>query len=289
MAGYEIPMSAEPARLALEDNYDDVLHKAQRGLGLTDDALATKAGLTPAVFTAVKKGSVDETAIAKLAPVLRLHGPSVIELAKKAWYPRVPNLAGLAQVSTEWKDFRVNAFLLWHPVSRQAIVFDTGTTPDPILALVKEHKLSVQLILITHTHGDHVACLTELREKLGRPRVLASPRGTLTGVEAIDGGTTLSAGGLHIEARRTSGHAPCGLTYVVRGLAQEVAVVGDALFAASMGGAKSTEAYAEALQTNRAQIFSLGDDTVICPGHGPRTTVGQEKQHNAFFPEFKQA
>lgn len=280
-------MPAEPARIALEDNFDDVLHKAQRGLGLTEEALATKAGITTATLASLKKGQVDEAAIAKLAPVLKLHGPSVIELAKKAWYPRVPNLTGLAQVSTAWKDFRVNAFVVWHPVTRQAAVFDTGTTPEPILAVVKENKLRVELLLITHTHGDHVACFTELREKLGNPRAYASPRGTLQGAEAIDAGATLSLGNLHIEVRRTSGHAPCGLTYVVRGLEQMIAVVGDALFAASMGGAKSTEAYAEALQTNRAQIFTLPDDTVICPGHGPRTTVGQEKLHNAFFPEFK--
>jgi glyoxylase-like metal-dependent hydrolase (beta-lactamase superfamily II) len=50
-----------------------------------------------------------------------------------------------------------------------------------------------------------------------------------------------------------------------------------------MGGARSTEAYAEALKTNREQIFTLSDDTVICPGHGPRSTVGQEKAHNSFF------
>jgi len=190
-------------------------------------------------------------------------------------------------VSTAWKDFRVNALVIWHPVTRQAAVFDTGTEPEAVLSVAKENKLHVELLLITHTHGDHVASYAELREKLGQPRGYASPRGSLAGAQPIDAGATLSLGALHIEVRRTSGHAPCGLTYVVRGLAQPVAVVGDALFAASMGGAKSTEAYAEALQTNRAQIFSLPDDTVICPGHGPRTTVGQEKKHNSFFPEFK--
>jgi glyoxylase-like metal-dependent hydrolase (beta-lactamase superfamily II) len=196
-------------------------------------------------------------------------------------------MTGLAQVSTAWKDFRVNAFVAWNPVTRQAVVFDTGTEPGPILAVVKENKLRAELLLITHTHGDHVACFAELKEKLGKPRAYVSPRGTLAGAEPIDAGATLSLGNLHIEVRRTSGHAACGLTYVLRGLTQPVAVVGDALFAASMGGARSTEAYAEALKTNREQIFTLSDDTVICPGHGPRSTVGQEKAHNSFFSEFK--
>jgi len=280
-------MSAEPAKITLEDNFDDVLAKAQRGLGFTDEALAAKAGVSVSILQALKKGQLDEAALAKLAPILQLHGPSLLELARKAWYPRVPNMTGLAQVSTAWKDFRVNAFVAWNPVTRQAVVFDTGTEPGPILAVVKENKLRAELLLITHTHGDHVACFAELKEKLGKPRAYVSPRGTLAGAEPIDAGATLSLGNLHIEVRRTSGHAACGLTYVMRGLAQPVAVVGDALFAASMGGARSTEAYAEALKTNREQIFTLSDDTVICPGHGPRSTVGQEKAHNSFFSEFK--
>jgi glyoxylase-like metal-dependent hydrolase (beta-lactamase superfamily II) len=280
-------MPTEPATIALEDNFDDVLNKAQRGLGLADGALAKQAEITPYILSGLKKGRLDEAALLRVAPVLNLHGPSLLALARRAWYPRVPNLVGLAQVSTAWKDFRVNAFVAWNPTARQAIVFDTGTTPAPILAVVKENKLRVELLLITHTHGDHIACFDELRAKLGQPRAYVSAKGTLAGAEPIGEGSTLSVGSLHIEVRRTSGHAACGLSYVVRGLAQPVVVVGDALFAGSMGGARSTEAYAEALETNRAQLFSLSDDAVVCPGHGPRTTIGQEKRHNPFFPEYK--
>ena len=69
------------------------------------------------------------------------------------------------------------------------------------------------------------------------------------------------------------------------GLGQPVAIVGDALFAQSMGGGMIS--YQDALATNRAEIFTLSDETVVCPGHGPMTTVGEEKAHNPFFPEFK--
>jgi glyoxylase-like metal-dependent hydrolase (beta-lactamase superfamily II) len=61
-------------------------------------------------------------------------------------------------------------------------------------------------------------------------------------------------------------------------------VVGDALFAASMG--RGNISYAEALANNRREIFSLPDETVIAPGHGPATTVGLEKRNNPFYPEF---
>ncbi len=71
----------------------------------------------------------------------------------------------------------------------------------------------------------------------------------------------------------------------MRGLARPVAIVGDAIFAGSMGGGKVS--YADALATNRKEIFSLPDDTIIAPGHGPMTSVGEEKARNPFYPEFK--
>jgi glyoxylase-like metal-dependent hydrolase (beta-lactamase superfamily II) len=69
---------------------------------------------------------------------------------------------------------------------------------------------------------------------------------------------------------------------MVSGLPNRIAVVGDAMFAGSMGGGGVS--YADALQTNRQNILSLPDDTILCPGHGPLTTVGQEKVNNPFFP-----
>ena len=74
------------------------------------------------------------------------------------------------------------------------------------------------------------------------------------------------------------------MTYIIEGLAKPVAVVGDALFAGSMGGGMVS--YADALRTNREKIMTLPDDTILCPGHGPLTTIRSEKLRNPFFPEF---
>ena len=76
-----------------------------------------------------------------------------------------------------------------------------------------------------------------------------------------------------------------GITYLIEGMTSPIAVVGDAIFAGSMGGGMVS--YTEALQNNREKILTLPDNTVLCPGHGPLTTVGQEKEHNPFYPEFK--
>jgi glyoxylase-like metal-dependent hydrolase (beta-lactamase superfamily II) len=71
------------------------------------------------------------------------------------------------------------------------------------------------------------------------------------------------------------------VSYVITGLAKPLVIVGDAIFAGSMGGGMVS--YAEALETGRAALMTLPDETVVCPGHGPLTTIGEEKHHNPFF------
>ena len=97
----------------------------------------------------------------------------------------------------------------------------------------------------------------------------------------MEHGDVFAIGALTVSARLTWGHAEGGITYVVDGLDSLIAVVGDAMFAGSMGGGKVS--YEDALRTNREEILSLPDDTILCPGHGPLTTVGEEKAHNPFF------
>ena len=112
-------------------------------------------------------------------------------------------------------------------------------------------------------------------------------REACAGAKTFELGETESweSGGLKIEPRSTWGHSKGGITYVVSGLEKPVAIVGDALFASSMGG--SMVSFSDALATNRKEIFTLPDPTVLCPGHGPLTTVGEEKAHNPFYPEYK--
>jgi len=86
---------------------------------------------------------------------------------------------------------------------------------------------------------------------------------------------------LKIKALLTWGHSRGGMTFFVAGLARPVAIVGDSIFAGSMGGGNVS--YKDAIKNNLEKILTLPNETVICPGHGPLTTVGEEKQHNPFF------
>ena len=271
--------------IPLEDTFTDIIGKARRGLKLTEDGrLAAEAGLAASEVAEVAAGKVNESALRKVARALQLGEQTLVESANKRWYPAPQQLDGLAQFNTPYEDMTVNSYLVWDPVSREAVAFDTGANCQPMLDYAKENGLQIKLILLTHTHGDHVKDLAKLRLETGAPAWVGE-REAMIGTKPFTAGASFNAGGLRIESRETSGHSAGGITYVVSGLARPVAVVGDAIFAGSMGG--GLVSYAEALSNNRKHIFSLPEQTILCPGHGPLTTVGEEKQHNPFYPEFQ--
>lgn len=272
------------ANIPLEDTFADVVAKAQRGLKLTDEAVAQRAGVSVADLTAYKNGTFNEAIARKLAPALDLGADALVELGKKAWHPADHSVEGLASFNTQYEDMTVNSYLVFDPKTKEAAAFDTGATAKPMLDFAKQNGLKIELILLTHTHIDHIVDLKTLKSATGAPAYVGEKE-QFADAESFAAGKTFRVGNLKIETRQTSGHARGGITFVVSGLAKRVAVVGDALFACSMGGGMIS--YEEALRTNRKEIFSLPDETIVCPGHGPLTTIGEQKKHNPFYPEFQ--
>jgi hydroxyacylglutathione hydrolase len=267
--------------IPLEDNVSDIIGKAQRGLGISDSRLAEKSEVTAEKIRSVRDGDFDGAAVERIAPVLKLDAAALRKLAGGKWQTEaVGEIEGLAQFNTTYGDVTVNAYLGWDPVTREAVAFDTGANCGDMLQQVENKKLNVRLILLTHAHPDHVADLSRLR-KATRAPVYISELEPEEGAQPIAEGKRFTVGSLEIEARLTSGHSPGGMTYVVTGLARSIAVVGDSLFAGSMGGGNVS--YQDALRNNREKILTLPDETIVCPGHGPLTTVGKEKRDNPFF------
>jgi hydroxyacylglutathione hydrolase len=267
--------------IPLEDNVGDIIGKAQRGLRISDTELAEKARVSSQKIRELREGHFDELALLRVAPVLGLAARALCELAKGEWHPKkVDAQEGFAQFNTHYHDMAVNAYLVWDPASRVAAAFDTGADSSEMVRFASHNKLKVNLILLTHAHADHVADLPRLREETGG-EVFAPARESLPGAEPIEQGKRFRLGALQIESRLTWGHSQGGMTFVVTGLAYPVAIVGDSLFAGSMGGGNVS--YNDALRNNLEKILALPDETIICPGHGPMTTVGEEKEHNPFF------
>jgi hydroxyacylglutathione hydrolase len=263
----------------LEDLFEDIIGKAQRGLKLSDHELVTRADFDMPTVTRLRNGSGTRKEVGVLATALGLKPEPLWESFQRNWKPDTIALDGLEQINTDLLGMTVNAYVLWDTSSRVAALFDAGIEPATLAAVIDRHDLRFQSIFITHTHEDHVAALEEIVSRTGA-RVYAPTGEPVSGAKNVQEGDLFTVGDLQVEARLTNGHSPAGTSYVVRGLSRTVAVVGDSLFAGSMGGAPN--AYPLAIKNNREKLLSLPDDTIICPGHGPMTTVANERQHNPF-------
>lgn len=270
-----------PPVIPLEDHFFDIIAKAQRGLGFSEEALSNRAGISLTTLKDLKEGHVDNIALSKVAAALALGGESLLALAHSRYTPEpVADFEGLAHFNSVFYDMTVNAYVVWDPSTKEAAFFDTGADGDPMLDFASSQGLRVEKIFITHIHTDHIFDLDRLLEKT-KAQAWVSEREPLQGAESFAPGRIFHLGALSVETRLTSGHAVGGVTYFIRGLAKPVAIVGDSIFAGSMGGGKVS--YAEALRNNREQVLTLPEETIICPGHGPLTTVSEQKRANPFF------
>lgn len=271
----------------LEDHLGDIIKKGRLSMKVTVEAAAGAAGLSVSELSALEETGkvVKRPDYASLGRLIGLQ-PARLEGIAKGWLPEEKDLSlwrELRVITTEQNGMAVNSYLVWDEISREAALFDTGWTANSAIALIEENKLQLKHLFITHTHVDHVAGLTALREKYPKVHVHTNDK-SAPPQSRNRPNDFLHLGSLRITNRETPGHAEDGVTYIIGNWAEDaphVAVVGDAIFAGSMGSGK--EHWELAKQKVREQILSLPADTLICAGHGPLTSVGEEKANNPFF------
>ena len=271
----------------LEDHLGDIIRKARAMSNVSAGAAAKAAGLTEAELGALEEsGATDKKPnFQALASVIGLNG-SKLESIANGWTPSEKDLS-------TWKEFRtfttagggitVNCYLAWDEVSREAALFDTGWDPQPALAVLAENQLQLRHLFITHTHEDHIAGIDAVQKQFPKIKLHSGSKSAPV-TQRNRPNDFIHLGSLRITNRDTPGHAEDGLTYIVGTWPEDaphVAIVGDAIFAGSIG--RGNQSWDLAKQKVREQIFTLPPDTLICPGHGPLTTVGEEKAHNPFF------
>ncbi len=182
------------ALIPLEDNFTDIVGKAQRGLNLSGTALAGRAGVSLAQLNALKAGAVDEAALRKVAGALGLGAEALVTMARGAWRPReAGEVAGLGCFNTAFDDMTVNAYVAFDPGTRRAAAFDTGADCGGMLEFIREQGLEVEVILLTHTHTDHVFDLDRLKAATGA-RAWVSGREALAGAETFADGKVFEVG-----------------------------------------------------------------------------------------------
>jgi glyoxylase-like metal-dependent hydrolase (beta-lactamase superfamily II) len=270
-------------RIPLEDNFNDVIAKAQAGLGISDAELAGRAGVSRADLATVKSGHPLDAVLRRVARHLRLSPNALEALAHKRWYPGQPVFhRGFAMFNTPYEDMTVNSYLVWDRRTREAAAFDTGASAVGLVDLARAERLRVRYAFLTHTHEDHVADLPMLARETGAEVWASEPEPSdLPGARTFKENAHFHLGEIAIKTLFTPGHSPGGTTYFITGLDRPLAIVGDAMFASSMGGSRTR--YAEQHRNDVEKIFSLPRDTVIACGHGPLTTLAEEREHNPFF------
>jgi len=281
------PLLANFATMNLEDHLGDVIRKARAMSGVSAEAAAKAAGLTTAELATLEEsgGVTKRPNIAALAPVIGLHAGKLEALAN-GWLPAEVNLSQwreLRQISTTRGGNTVNCYLVWDEASREAAVFDTGWEAQPVLNLIEEHQLQLRHLFLTHTHEDHIAGLGGIREKFPKVRLHSNSKHAPP-EQRNRANDFIHLGSLRITNRDTPGHAEDGVTYIIGTWSEDAphtAIVGDAIFAGSIG--RGFQSWDLAKQKIREQIFTLPAETLICPGHGPFSTVAEEKAHNPFF------
>jgi glyoxylase-like metal-dependent hydrolase (beta-lactamase superfamily II) len=271
----------------LEDHVGDVIRKARAMSNVSAEAAASAAGLSPVELAALEQSGegAKRPNFGVLAGLIGL-STAKLEGIANGWRPAEKDLSiwrELRPFTTTAENITVNCYLIWDEVSREAALFDTGWDAKPILDVIEENQLLLRHVFITHAHDDHVAALGAVREKFPKVRLHSSSKGAPVD-QRNRANDFIHLGSLRITNRPTPGHAEEGTTYVIGNWPEDgphVAIVGDAIFAGSIG--TGNQSWDLAKQKVREQIFSLPPETLICPGHGPLTTIAEEKAHNPFF------
>ena len=274
--------------MQLEDHVGDIVRKARAMSNVAAGPAAAAAGISEGELAALEQtGQLPGLTInfGALGKIVGLH-PQKLEGIAGGWLPAAPDLSRwheLRVFTTAGEGLTVNCYLAWDEATREAALFDTGLDARPILDCLAAEHLTLCHVFITHSHWDHVEALPKIRAAWPRARLHSGAKSAPV-EQRNKPGEIVHLGGLRVTYRETPGHAEDGVTYLVGNWQEDaphVAVVGDAIFAGSMG--RGNQSWELARQKVRDQILTLPPATLLCPGHGPLTTVVEEREHNPFF------
>ena len=275
----------------LEDEFGDVIAKARRGQEIAVAGLADRVGLTVGDIAKIEDYELVPAAdtIERLAQALGLHPGKLQASAAQAFFPRHPAGCPIAGAQVEMmvlgSGFLMNGYIVGCAATGRSAIIDPGFDANTILQRLAASGLTAEQILLTHGHQDHISALAEIGRATSAPARIHSGDLALTGSLAnqiageLEEGEVVHIGKLRFEVRSTPGHTAGGISLVH----EEMAFVGDALFAGSLGGTRSVASYRMQRQAVAEKLLGLDANVALFPGHGPATTVEEERENNPFF------
>ena len=194
-------------------------------------------------------------------------------------------------------ELEANCYLVSCEKTGKAMVIDPGGDPAPVIRSAKRRKLTIELIVNTHGHVDHMAGNARLRQLTGASLLIGAGDGPMLGNPALnlsnwvgvpvtmeadtllDDGDRITVGELVFTVMHTPGHSPGGICLHITG----AVFTGDTLFAGSIGRSDLPGGDGDQLQRSlHERLMTLPGETVVYPGHGPTSTIAAERQCNPF-------
>lgn len=193
--------------------------------------------------------------------------------------------------------FQANCYIIGDEDSKKGAIVDPGGDPDGILNLCNSLGLDIKYILLTHGHGDHIGGVFDLKEATGAQILMSSKdeylvkggNKTLMPIlrnikefdidEYIEENQTIKLGDIRISIIETPGHTPGGVTLKV----DDILITGDTLFRGSIGRTDfELGSFEEIINSIKIKLLVFDDNIKVYPGHGPDTTIGDERRSNPF-------
>ena len=183
-------------------------------------------------------------------------------------------------MSNQWLS---NAYLVADEPGGHAVIIDSGAPPEPLIEAIEKNDLTVEKLLLTHHHHDHVAENSVYKERFG-VEILAHPleaQNLMDVDRSIEPGEIIEVGGLRIDGLHTPGHTAGMLSFRVN---DGDVFTGDTLFKGSVGGVKApgSTSFEDLKKSIMNVLMKLPPETRLHPGHTDPTTVGEEWEQNAF-------
>ena len=282
--------------MSLEDDFCDIIKKARLGQSHSLGAVAQLAKVSEQDLQSLEKGHRPPTQseVHGLSHALGLRNQPLTDIAINGWVPQsspvwLEEESLVITILGDIGGYAVKGYLLCDEQTNDAVMIDTGYNAKQMLSTIKRRNLRLTAICLTHGHADHAGGLDQILNEWPVPVFLGDgdfdllpwkPSKNL--ITIPEDKQTIAVGKLSLHCLATAGHTPGGFCYWLRQPDRELCFVGDTLFAGSVGRSNPFSLYPTHLTSVQKVVLQLPEITVLLPGHGPATTVKEERIHNPF-------